>query len=187
MVRVAPSAPRRTLGERSAQGRSFFLQTSASSTRRAASSTRRALKKTFRTSVARLEPLAKTTKRARWKLDWFPGTLGGQLVSQLLAAGALVLLATLWWGWLGGDRVMEDLGESSEINWKAASWHAWSLFFDPGTQTGLSGNSTVSIKCAAAIISLLGFVFNLTMMGFIVEFLKRTMEELGELYGRDVV
>ena len=24
------------------------------------------------------------------------------------------------------------------------------------------------------------------MMGFIVEFLKRTMEELGELYGRDV-
>ena len=70
--------------------------------------------------------LVKTTKRASWKLDWFPGTYTGQLVSQILIATAMVGVSTVVWGLLGGDRVVE--GREGSVNWSEASWHAWSLF-----------------------------------------------------------
>ena len=92
--------------------------------------------------------LVKTTKRASWKLDWFPGTYTGQLVSQILIATAMVGVSTVVWGLLGGDRVLggdeasdqvveerEGLGgdqvvedREGSVNWSEASWHAWSLF-----------------------------------------------------------
>lgn len=70
--------------------------------------------------------LVKTTKRASWKLDWFPGTYTGQLVSQILIATAMVGVSTVVWGLLGGDRVVEE--REGSVNWSEASWHAWSLF-----------------------------------------------------------
>ena len=80
--------------------------------------------------------LVKTTKRASWKLDWFPGTYTGQLVSQILIATAMVGVSTVVWGLLGGDRVLggdeasDQVVEEREgsVNWSEASWHAWSLF-----------------------------------------------------------
>jgi hypothetical protein len=47
-------------------------------------------------------------------------------------------------------------------------WFAWALFFDPGTQTGLSGYVPTAVLATAASISAAGFLFNLTFLGFMV-------------------
>ena len=95
----------------------------------------------------------------------------------------------------------------------AAAWFAWGLFFDPGTQTSLSGysNSRRDLLAAGAI-SVLGFLFNLTvglayafagprppspnnastytrhqMLGFIVDRMRTILDQTRLLYGRVVV
>jgi len=65
-------------------------------------------------------------------------------------------------------------------------WFAWALFFDPGTQTGLSGYVSTSVLATAASISAAGFLFNLTFLGFMVDRIRGLLDEAKEVYGREV-
>ena len=126
-------------------------------------------------------------KQARWSVDWFPGTYPGQFTTLLGIACVMVLCSTWVWEGVKGDEALAG-DEYSRLNgkWRVSAWHAWSLFIDPGTQTGIAGTSLFAVKCMGAIISIFGFIFNLTVLGFIVDFMRNLMERLGKLYGRDV-
>jgi hypothetical protein len=117
-------------------------------------------------------------------MDWLLGTLKGQLVSLLMVAGVGVMGSAIVWVAVGNNEEAEVEDESRE--WHAALWFAWALWFDPGTQTGLSGYAATGILTAAAAISCLGFLFNLTMLGFIVDRIREILDELKEIYGREV-
>jgi len=54
---------------------------------------------------------------------------------------------------------------------------AWCIFFDPGTQTGLAADGTVSHRqrLIAAIFSICGFVFNLFLLGVVVDKIRTSL------------
>jgi hypothetical protein len=42
-------------------------------------------------------------------------------------------------------------------------WFSWGVFFDPGTQTGLAPLDPIETKTVAVLMSIAGFIFNLTI------------------------
>lgn len=61
----------------------------------------------------------------------------------------------------GGSGISREIVE--------AAWFSWGLFFDPGTQTGIMPDDKLSAKLVALIFSVIGFVFNLVVLGLIVD------------------
>ena len=127
-------------------------------------------------------------RHSHWGFDFFPGTVTGQFASLMMIACVMVCCFTWVWASVGGDIALEggDDYERQQWKWRVSAWHAWSLFIDPGTQTGILGTAKTLVKCMGAIISIFGFIFNLTVLGFIVDFMQTTLERLQQLYGRDV-
>lgn len=103
-----------------------------------------------------------------WR-DWLQGDGRGQLVSLLAAAGALIGAGMVVWSAIGGD-------QNANANWDQSLWMSWGLFFDPGTQTGVSADAPVKVKATALIFSVLGFLYNLTFLGIIVEWIRSSMD-----------
>ncbi|CAE6963500.1 unnamed protein product [Symbiodinium natans] len=104
----------------------------------------------------------------RWR-DWLQGDPNGQLVSLVVGAVVLILSGTAVWSSVGGD---PNAGSS----WEESMWMSWGLFFDPGTQTGVAADAPIKVKLAALIFSVLGFLYNLTFLGIIVEWIRSSMD-----------
>ncbi|CAE7489512.1 unnamed protein product [Symbiodinium microadriaticum] len=104
----------------------------------------------------------------RWQ-DWLQGEPHGQLVSLVVGAVVLILSGTAVWSSVGGD---PNAGPS----WEESMWMSWGLFFDPGTQTGVAANAPIKVKLAALVFSVLGFLYNLTFLGIIVEWIRSSMD-----------
>ena len=98
--------------------------------------------------------------KAHWTLRSFLlGEFKGQLVLLLFFAGLLVMAVSVLW----------TLNFS--ISWVESLWQAYTLFIDPGTQTGLEPDAEDSSldrkRTIAAISSILGFIYCLVAMGLI--------------------
>ncbi|CAJ1451869.1 unnamed protein product, partial [Effrenium voratum] len=106
---------------------------------------------------------------SRWR-DWLQGDAQGQLVSLMVGAVVLILSGSAAWSAIGGD-------ENADSSWEQSLWISWGLFFDPGTQTGVSADAALKVKFTALIFSVLGFLYNLTFLGIIVEWIRSSMDQ----------
>lgn len=111
-----------------------------------------------------------------WR-DWLQGDGRGQLVSLLAAAVLLIGAGTVVWSAIGGD-------ENADPSWHQSLWMSWGLFFDPGTQTGVSADAPGKVKAAALIFSVLGFLYNLVFLGIIVEWIRSSMDRWSKTKSR---
>eukprot|EP00928_Gymnodinium_smaydae_P031885 TRINITY_DN23255_c0_g1_i1.p1 TRINITY_DN23255_c0_g1~~TRINITY_DN23255_c0_g1_i1.p1 ORF type:complete len:713 (+),score=60.57 TRINITY_DN23255_c0_g1_i1:3-2141(+) len=61
-------------------------------------------------------------------------------------------------------------------SWRDSIWISWGLFFDPGTQTGISPAESWEVKMIALVFSICGFIFNLVFLGMIVQIIREVLE-----------
>jgi len=116
----------------------------------------------------------------RWRAsDWFLGTSEGQWTALLLIASLQILLGSAAWSFTGGNA---DAGS----DFKQSLWISWGLFFDPGTQTGLAATEEHRFKIVAVVFSLAGFLFNLTVLGLVVDLIRAKLDRWQQLYSRVV-
>jgi len=122
-----------------------------------------------------------------WGMDWFVGTLAGQLAALLLLLVLIAFVSMAVWSNIldtGADDG-DDYGGLNSMT--EVVWFVWNLLFDSGTAfEGLSGSASHNVLIVAAVISVVGFVFNLTLLGFVVDRLREVLDEAKEVYGRDV-
>jgi len=117
---------------------------------------------------------------SRWTmLDWLLGTQLGQLTALLVVAAMLICFGALFWLLTGGNADYND-------TWWEALWFSWGMFFDPGTQMGFAADEPGRTKSVAVIFSILGFTYNLLMLGMIVEIVKQALERWRRNRGRIV-
>merc|ERR1719382_601297 len=63
-----------------------------------------------------------------------------------------------------------------DTSWTQSLWFSWGMFFDPGTQMGLGASERTQVKATAVTFSVLGFVYNLLMLGLIVDVVRSMLE-----------
>jgi len=109
-------------------------------------------------------------KKVHWRApDWFLGTQIGQLTALLVGALLLLTLGGVVWS-LGGGNATWD-----QSVWQSL-WFSWGMFFDPGTEMGLEATEPWNIKLISVTFSVLGFTFNLLMLGLIVDISRSALE-----------
>eukprot|EP00931_Biecheleriopsis_adriatica_P068361 TRINITY_DN42327_c0_g1_i1.p1 TRINITY_DN42327_c0_g1~~TRINITY_DN42327_c0_g1_i1.p1 ORF type:complete len:791 (+),score=107.54 TRINITY_DN42327_c0_g1_i1:61-2433(+) len=109
-------------------------------------------------------------KVMRHRLQWCLVDPSGQIAVLMVAALLLIGLGTAVWSATGGTADFDD-------SWEQSMWMSWGLFFDPGTQTGVAADEPIHIKLVALIFSVFGFLYNLIMLGIIVEWIRAVMFE----------
>lgn len=109
-----------------------------------------------------LKSVSSNNKRKNgWGLDWMIGSQLGQFTFLFFTAISMVITASVAWDAFGQDSESDDQVIDIDRRWRSALWFSWALFFDPGTQTGLSGYSQTQVLLCAGVISSAGFIFNL--------------------------
>lgn len=112
-------------------------------------------------------------KKARHSVtSWLVSTWSGNFAFLLGCSGCCLLGFALFW-----MAVPECDGCGTDASFAQAMWFAWCIFFDPGTQTGLAADGTVSHwhRLIAAIFSIGGFVFNLFLLGVVVDKIRSSL------------
>ena len=104
--------------------------------------------------------------------SWLISTWSGNCLFLLSCSGCCIFGFVLFWMVLP-----ECDGCGTDRTFAQATWFAWCIFFDPGTQTGLAADGTVSHgqRLLAAIFSIGGFVFNLFLLGVVVDKIRNTL------------
>jgi len=114
----------------------------------------------------------------RWRLaDWVLGTQRGQFLSLAIVAVALNILGGAFWRLGGGNEIYDT-------TWWESLWFSWGMFFDPGTQMGFAATEPFHIKFVAIVFSVFGFIYNILMLGLIVELVKNMLEHWKKWRGR---
>ena len=119
-------------------------------------------------------PQRHAAKKARHSLtSWLVSTWSGNSAFLLTCSGCCLFGFALFW-----MAVPECDGCGTDTSFAQAMWFAWCIFFDPGTQTGLAADGTVSHwhRLIAAIFSIGGFVFNLFLLGVVVDKIRTSLE-----------
>jgi hypothetical protein len=117
-------------------------------------------------------------RRARMtKADWLLSTSKGQYALIVLIGVAIVISCTICWTMVTWH--CDDV-EIGEMDLRYSIFYAWDFFIDPGTQTGISAESCVSAKLVAMLFSMLGFIWNLVLLGIIVESARSLLERWAE-------
>jgi hypothetical protein len=99
------------------------------------------------------------------------GTSIGQIGFALTISCSLVLSLTLVWHLLPA---CDSCDYDNTLG--ASAWLAWGVFFDPGTQTNLlPDDSSIWHKAAAAVFSVFGYIFNVALLGVIVEWIRASV------------
>eukprot|EP00928_Gymnodinium_smaydae_P062648 TRINITY_DN46466_c0_g1_i1.p1 TRINITY_DN46466_c0_g1~~TRINITY_DN46466_c0_g1_i1.p1 ORF type:complete len:663 (+),score=40.24 TRINITY_DN46466_c0_g1_i1:212-2200(+) len=120
---------------------------------------------------------ATSSRRSRLAFDWLLGTKSGVFFTVFLVGAVLLSSAASLVHQLGV--VNSDgrfIGNNEEAtSWKASLWLSWCLFFDPGTQTGLDLKNNHSVLLLALVVSVVGFIYNLTLIGVVIEVVRGTL------------
>uniref|UniRef100_A0A7S4T9I9 Uncharacterized protein n=1 Tax=Alexandrium monilatum TaxID=311494 RepID=A0A7S4T9I9_9DINO len=104
--------------------------------------------------------------RSHWRpADWILGTSAGQWSFLAGIAVLLLFLGTLCWSLAGGNSEYSDALDQS-------LWISYGLFVDIGTQTGLPASDPVRVRAVAVVFSACGFVFNLAVLGLVVDLIR---------------
>lgn len=103
-------------------------------------------------------------------VDWLLGDGMGQATLLLVSALGLVFTGTGVWMLTSGT------ADYDAKSFDESLWMSWGLFFDPGTQTGVAASEYMQVKTVAAVFSILGFLYNLVLLGIIVEWIRAVMD-----------
>jgi len=112
--------------------------------------------------------------------DWALGTILGQACSLLVFGMIQVFLGMFVWKMAGG-------GGDYSTKWEDSLWASWVMFVDPGTLTGLGVNTTAGIRIAAVFLSIAGFTYFCTVLGFVVDHIRVYMDILKQVYSKIVL
>jgi len=110
------------------------------------------------------------------------GTLAGNFLIIVLVGAVLVVSGAAAWMGVGCGIMCDDYPD----DWWSSLWLSWGLFFDPGTQTGISTMESGDRQFIVILFSFLGFVLNLIFLGLIVESCRTLLDGWRQLYGRIV-
>lgn len=99
----------------------------------------------------------------------------GTTLGQWVLVGCVFLFlqcaGTVVWIAFGGN-------DEFSTSWNDSWWISYTLLVDIGTQTGLSARERGSIKFVSAVISLVGFVYFLTLLGMVVDLLRDFLNDM---------
>tara|TARA_B100000780_G_scaffold260780_1_gene212766 strand:- start:391 stop:927 length:537 start_codon:yes stop_codon:yes gene_type:complete len=119
-------------------------------------------------------PKSQSVRKARHSFtSWMVSTWVGNFAFLLICSGICLFGFALFW-----MAVPECDGCGTDRSFAQAMWFAWCIFFDPGTQTGLAADETVSHwhRLIAAFFSIGGFVFNLFLLGVVVDKIRTSLD-----------
>lgn len=105
------------------------------------------------------------------------GTSWGLFITLFLLGILQLGFGTWCWSLSGGT---DDYDSSLNDSF----WISWGLFFDPGTQTNLPASDPPLVRMVAVGFSVLGFIYNLTLMGTAVEGMRGAILTYKEMYSR---
>lgn len=114
------------------------------------------------------------TRADLYIIDWLLGSRTGQYCSVFFYGIFLIAAASVSWVLLGGT-------DDYPPHFKSSIWIAYAMIFDPGTQTGLwidESSTSAETLTGAAIISFLGFIYMLVLLGLIVETIRHLLSYL---------
>jgi len=114
---------------------------------------------------------------ARQGRDWMLGTSFGHFVALLSLGLVMLTLGTIFWHLAGGN---EEYSNSLNDSF----WMAWCLFIDTGTQTGIPAANPAEVRIVGVVCSVSGYIFNLTLMGLVVEAIRVMLKHFKEMYSR---
>jgi Trk K+ transport system NAD-binding subunit len=90
--------------------------------------------------------------------------------------GTVVVLAT---------SLLFSVGLSDKMGLDAAIWRAYTMFIDPGTQTGLEvGVDAMDDIFLSVFTSLLGYAFMVMVIGLVADFFRVSMANMRKKYGK---
>mmetsp|Transcript_34480 Transcript_34480/g.77270 ORF Transcript_34480/g.77270 Transcript_34480/m.77270 type:complete len:899 (+) Transcript_34480:107-2803(+) len=113
-------------------------------------------------------------------------TTFGKVILLMSSAGSIITAGALTWYIVGGLDAMDDVGDGFWDIWKACIWMSWGLFFDPGTQTGVSSGVPSQVLYTAMFFSIIGFLWMLSTFGIIVEGVRSYLAQCEKEYSRVV-
>jgi hypothetical protein len=122
----------------------------------------------------------------RHKVDWLLGATAGQLTAFFAVGLVLLVTGGLLWQSLGEHAEAEDEFKNSTRDFRSSMWVSWGMIFDPGTQTAVSPDAELQVKCVALVLSLFGFLYFLTILGIAVEFVRSMVDYSTEMCSRIV-
>eukprot|EP00434_Breviolum_minutum_P014721 symbB.v1.2.012980.t2/scaffold908.1/size153097/13 len=99
------------------------------------------------------------------------GTTSGQWILICCVFLFLQCAGTVVWIASGGN---DEFSTSLNDSW----WISYTLLVDIGTQTGLPATERNTIKFVCAVISLVGFVYFLTLLGMVVDLIRDFLNDL---------
>eukprot|EP00928_Gymnodinium_smaydae_P031075 TRINITY_DN22931_c0_g2_i1.p1 TRINITY_DN22931_c0_g2~~TRINITY_DN22931_c0_g2_i1.p1 ORF type:complete len:1000 (-),score=202.59 TRINITY_DN22931_c0_g2_i1:140-3139(-) len=111
-------------------------------------------------------------------MDWLLGTPNGQWFLLFSVGVIIITLGAFLWRAFGDGNFFGD----KDLN--DSFWISWTLFFDPGTQTGIPPSEPLRVKVTALVLSFVGFCFNMSFLGMIVERVKEKLATWRKLHFR---
>jgi len=98
--------------------------------------------------------------------DWFLGTTEGQWTTLLFIGFCLVAGGTCVW------RLTPGTAAFPASTFQESLWMSYTLWADVGSQTALSAADPPICSTVAIIFSFLGFVYNLALLGLVVDVIR---------------
>ncbi|CAJ1435116.1 unnamed protein product [Effrenium voratum] len=104
------------------------------------------------------------------KLHHVIGTTFGQWILVLSLFLCLQCSGTVLWLLSGGN---DEFSTTLNDSW----WISYTLLIDIGTQTGFAAHERPTIKIVSVVISLVGFVYCLTLLGMVVDLIREVLDD----------
>ena len=118
------------------------------------------------------------------------GTAYGHTLLLCLTAALLIAIGAGMWMYAGrcGGQADADGFDchvlADHVSFVESLFFSWCLFFDPGTQMALHPGAPSAAKGVAIFFSITGFVFNLVVLGMVVERCRVQLDRWQRLYRR---
>ena len=123
-------------------------------------------------------------------MDWMVGTGIGQVTAIFLVGSTILTLGMFLYktaAWMAVPATATTPGEapSHTMDYRLALWTSWTMFTDPGTQTGVESGDWRE-QSVAVLVSLTGYVFFLCVMGIVVDLVRKTLDDWKTFHARVV-
>jgi hypothetical protein len=116
-------------------------------------------------------------------MDWAVGTGIGQVTAIFLVGSTILTLGMFLYktaAWMAAGEA-----PSHTMDYRLALWTSWTMFTDPGTQTGVESGDWRE-QSVAVLVSLTGYVFFLCVMGIVVDLVRKTLDDWKTFHARVV-